>query len=386
MAVLLAEYLPVRTTIHLASSSVALRNLRDLPLALDSVDFPRLRGSPLWKDVHAGRFRVLALEAIVPREYAAARCLQDALSLPGLKQLSLRGAELPLTQRILGGPPVDGIEDLTPILAATTLRSLYLGAGIWPYRRPLQPVTLPSLSRSALTSLRSHSPAAQASVRPDPASRPLTSVPLLSSHYAPLTPPVALDRVSLDGAAITDLSGVAAAPALSELELRNLLLPVDLAPLVCAGSRCPWVLRTLRIFSCRLQGLSHIRPSRHPPLPPHTSRCLVGLTPLGELRALELLDLSSCVRVHDLSPLARLGRLHILTLTHCEVQSLAPLVSCAALRDISLFGCEGVSDVTPLARCPALSTVTFPGCVHVRSRLRVSRALTPPICPTGEGR
>mmetsp|Transcript_16815 Transcript_16815/g.55161 ORF Transcript_16815/g.55161 Transcript_16815/m.55161 type:complete len:356 (-) Transcript_16815:1180-2247(-) len=297
VAGLLAEYLPARTTIHLASSSVALRNLRDLPLALDSVDFPRLRGSPLWKDVHIGRFCVLELEAIVPREYAAARCLQDALSLPGLKQLSLRGAELPLTQRILGDPPVDGIEDLTPILAATTLRSLYLGAGIWPYRWPLQPVTLPSLSRSALTSL------------------------------------------SLDGAAITDLSGVATAPALSELELRNLLLPVDLAPLVCAGSRCPWVLRTLRIFSCRLQ----------------------GLTPLGELRALELLDLSSCVRVHDLSPLARLGRLRILTLTHCEVQSLAPLVSCAALRDISLFGCEGVSDVTPLARCPALSTVTFPG-------------------------
>ena len=85
-----------------------------------------------------------------------------------------------------------------------------------------------------------------------------------------LTPPVALDRVSLDGAAITDLSGVATAPALSELELRNLLLPVDLAPLVSADSRCPWVLRTLRIFSCRLQGLSPhgrvcILPSHHRP-------------------------------------------------------------------------------------------------------------------------
>lgn len=71
------------------------------------------------------------------------------------------------------------------------------------------------------------------------------------------------------------------------------------------------------------------------------------LTPLGEFKNLETLDLSG-TDVFVLSPLAKLKNLRTLNLRDTQVSDLSPLADLKNLRQLSL-GFTQVSDLSPLA-------------------------------------
>lgn len=146
-----------------------------------------------------------------------------------------------------------------------------------------------------------------------------------SDSLEPLAAVETLKTLSIEAAAVAELSSLAALPHLRELALR----------------RCRGELRALAGFT-RLHALE---------LSAHAEVELLGLdalAPLAELTELRELDLGDA-GWSDVLALANLSALERLDLRSSEVVRLDPLRDLSALRELNLRGCTGLSDLGPLA-------------------------------------
>ena len=73
------------------------------------------------------------------------------------------------------------------------------------------------------------------------------------------------------------------------------------------------------------------------------------LSPIAKLENLEVVSLSGCEHVADLSPLGSLSGLKSLGISYTSVTDLSPLASLTGLQNLDLSGCHGVTDLSPLA-------------------------------------
>jgi hypothetical protein len=165
------------------------------------------------------------------------------------------------------------------------------------------------------------------------------------ADLSPLSSCVALTSLSVDSAAVRDLTGLARCPSLRSLKLHSMPHLADLTPLSARGSHSPWVLDSLSLRGCV---------------------ALTDISPLAHLSHLRCLSLALCTGLHadrGLEPLARLPRLTELTLTGCsQLRTVAPLAQCPALQTLYLTGCSSLSEVAPLAEAPCLTTLHLNKC------------------------
>jgi hypothetical protein len=88
---------------------------------------------------------------------------------------------------------------------------------------------------------------------------------------------------------------------------------------------------------------------------------------LTALTSLELLDLSECTQLSDLSALAGLTALQELNLYKCkQLSDISALARVTSLRSLYLYGCERLSDLAPLAALTSLQVLSLSECLGVR--------------------
>ena len=84
-----------------------------------------------------------------------------------------------------------------------------------------------------------------------------------------------------------------------------------------------------------------------------------------EKRALHL-NLSGCVNLSDLKPVAKLLNLQKLILSECSnIKTLRPLASCKKLQSLSIAGCRKISDLAPLVKMKELQNLDIQGCTQI---------------------
>eukprot|EP00798_Chlamydomonas_sp_ICE-L_P029566 gene29566-5916_t len=90
---------------------------------------------------------------------------------------------------------------------------------------------------------------------------------------------------------------------------------------------------------------------------------LEDVSALAMLSTLEVLSLHECGTVCDITPLGQLSNLQKLDLNSCFlIDDLAALGACLKLRDLDLTGCRGVTDLSPLGGCTALYSLDVKHC------------------------
>lgn len=211
-----------------------------------------------------------------------------------------------------------------------------------------------------------------------------TALPRLENHAK-------LESVSLIGTAVSDVSALAALPALRHLTISN--GPIgDLSAIAGLTGLTSLDVSFTNAGSLEpIAGLTRLETLDVGGTPITDLRPIAGLTRLRRLsvnrtnitslegvssmRALERL-VAAATPVSDLSPIAGLTSLADLNIAHTRVANLWPLAKLSKLESLNIMGAE-VADLSPLIDLPALKYLTAfgepPSDAEVR-RLRSRRA------------
>jgi hypothetical protein len=94
---------------------------------------------------------------------------------------------------------------------------------------------------------------------------------------------------------------------------------------------------------------------------------LRDLSPLADLTSLQALKLSALGQLQDVSLLAGLTALYTLDLSECkQLRDLSPLAGLASLQMLDLSGCEQLLDLSPVAGLTLLQTLYLDSCLGIR--------------------
>ena len=123
-------------------------------------------------------------------------------------------------------------------------------------------------------------------------------------------------------------------------------------------------------------------PTSHSREKPHTNR-LPATTTNKQLAEyvrikpdIENLYLDNCRNITDISPLASLSRLSLLSLDWCsKVEDISPLTNLKSLKQLNLHRCDAVVDLTPLTKMASLRVLHLPSTITDEQLAQVSTHL-----------
>jgi len=309
---LVAPHLSTRQILRLLGCNKRLHAVSGIELDLGKTAPTAVRAFE-WHTRFGHRFHLVGLDIIRCDQTFFRKILHN---FPALRRLTVR-------QPILDS----GIGSLEPIAAAPALQSL-------------------SLVRAMHTGIVTWKDLA-----------PLGSCVTLQSFTLQL-PPASASRIE-------NLDALGTCARLRVLDLRCCHLNVEeLQRLASTGSAAAWALETLTLKECLLlpQHLTCLRGfSKLSHLDLSLNRTLTTTEGLELCPQLQVLVLTGCAYMEDITSLGHCAQLRTLYLTACDrkLTDVSCLASCGELRTLHLNHCKLVDDASALGGCPKLELLNL---------------------------